>query len=441
MLLPSRTTIPFLNILDAANQITLDSDAANKGTLTLATLTASRTYTFPNATGTFALLEVVNAFTANQSIKGTIGHVGATSGTLTHGVPATVTSYTITWPAAQGGASTVLTNDGAGVLSWAAGGGGGGGWTDDGTVVRLTTAADNVAIGVATSARKLTVEESEGTAVGSGTFWNSTFGGIRIRNPSDVASTVAGIQFLMGSANNALAGIAGIQDTANLGALGFFAGGFGQSSSVPERVRITAGGDMGVGVSAPGGKVGIAGGVSIGATYATIAPPTNGVIIEGNFGLGVSSVTNRLTLIDNTAAAAVFFRQNGAGDLLVLNAGATERFRINNAGSFLPENGVSRLGEATNLWARLYLDYTNTGTVGAVTINKPAGRVNIAAAGTSVVVTNSVVSAASHVFAVMSSADSTGRVTSVVPAAGSFTINTVAVTAQASFDFVVFNAD
>lgn len=111
------------------------------------------------------------------------------------------------------------------------------------------------------------------------------------------------------------------------------------------------------------------------------------------------------------------------------------------SGDFLPLSTVSRLGGASNLWARFYLDFTNTATVGAVTINKPVGRVNIAAAGTSVVVTNSLVTAASHVFAVMSSADATGRVTSVVPAAGSFTINTVGVTAQASFDYLVINAD
>lgn len=46
---------------------------------------------------------------------------GTTSGTLVHAVPATVTSYTLTWPSAD--AAGVLTSDGAGALSWAAGGG------------------------------------------------------------------------------------------------------------------------------------------------------------------------------------------------------------------------------------------------------------------------------------------------------------------------------
>ncbi|UCC72077.1 MAG: hypothetical protein JSV86_17165 [Gemmatimonadota bacterium] len=45
---------------------------------------------------------------------------GSTSGTLTHSVPATVTTYAVVWPNAQGGASTALVNDGAGNLSWTA---------------------------------------------------------------------------------------------------------------------------------------------------------------------------------------------------------------------------------------------------------------------------------------------------------------------------------
>lgn len=104
-------------------------------------------------------------------------------------------------------------------------------------------------------------------------------------------------------------------------------------------------------------------------------------------------------------------------------------------------NGVAALGSAAKSLKQVYFDYTNTATVGAVTINKAAGRVNIAAAGTSVVVTNSLVTAASHVLAVISTNDTTARVTAVVPAAGSFTIYTVATTAQTSFDFFVVNAD
>lgn len=105
-------------------------------------------------------------------------------------------------------------------------------------------------------------------------------------------------------------------------------------------------------------------------------------------------------------------------------------------------DGAIDLGLSTNHWKRLYMDSTNTGTVGAVTINKAAGRVNIAAAGTSVVVTNSLVTAASKVFVVISTADATAVLKNVVPAAGSFTITlNAATTAQTSLDFFVVNTD
>ena len=92
---------------------------------------------------------------------------------------------------------------------------------------------------------------------------------------------------------------------------------------------------------------------------------------------------------------------------------------------------------------KIFLPYTNTatGTTGNQTINKSSGRVNIAASGTTVTVTNSLVTAATQVMAWPVTADATARVTSVVPAAGSFVINTPAVTAETAFAFVVIGAD
>lgn len=106
--------------------------------------------------------------------------------------------------------------------------------------------------------------------------------------------------------------------------------------------------------------------------------------------------------------------------------------------------GAMLLGLAGNGWKQLYIDYTNTATVGAVTINKAAGRVNLAAAGTSLTVTNSLVTANSHIFLNADSAP--GNVVAVqffaVAAAGSFTVNAVpAVTNQTAIDFFVVNAD
>jgi hypothetical protein len=82
---------------------------------------------------------------------------------------------------------------------------------------------------------------------------------------------------------------------------------------------------------------------------------------------------------------------------------------------------------------------TATGTTGNQTINKLTGTVNIAAAGTTVTVTNSLVSANSIVHCVIRTNDATARIVSVVPSSGSFTINIVAATAEVSIGFIVIN--
>lgn len=82
---------------------------------------------------------------------------GSSSGTLSLVVPATVTTYSLTWPSAQGGASTVLTNDGSGNLSWAAAGGSSP-WQTTGSIVNLVTSTNNVTIGSSAAGGKLFVD-------------------------------------------------------------------------------------------------------------------------------------------------------------------------------------------------------------------------------------------------------------------------------------------
>jgi hypothetical protein len=105
--------------------------------------------------------------------------------------------------------------------------------------------------------------------------------------------------------------------------------------------------------------------------------------------------------------------------------------------------GLMNLGAGGFSWGKLHLDYTNTATVGAVTINKAAGRVNIASGATSVVVTNSLVTAATIVYAVAAQADANNPgLRSVVPAAGSFTINiSTAPAANQAWSFTLINTD
>lgn len=186
---------------------------------------------------------------------------------------------------------------------------------------------------------------------------------------------------------------------------------------------------------------------TIGQLFVASSPGTNYAKIHVSNDGGTLQIAIENSVGGNYGAPAYarVIWNDGAYPTIFYTA-ATRRMSIESGGNVL-------IGSATNLSngilqvtgtvyaTGLRLDYTNTATVGAVTINKASGRVNIAAAGTSVVVTNSLVTVASHVVAVVSTNDTTARVTSVVPAAGSFTINTVATTAATSFDFVVFNAD
>lgn len=66
-----------------------------------------------DATGTL----LTSKFTTHE-FTGALKWDGSTSGALTHQAAATTTSHTLTWPSAQGAASSFLTNNGSGTLSW-----------------------------------------------------------------------------------------------------------------------------------------------------------------------------------------------------------------------------------------------------------------------------------------------------------------------------------
>ena len=83
---------------------------------------------------------------------------------------------------------------------------------------------------------------------------------------------------------------------------------------------------------------------------------------------------------------------------------------------------------------------TAAGTTGAQTINKTVGTVNFAAAATSLVVTNSLVTANSIIVATVGTVDTTMKSVVVVAAAGSFTLTAnAAATAETRVNFHVFN--
>lgn len=83
---------------------------------------------------------------------------------------------------------------------------------------------------------------------------------------------------------------------------------------------------------------------------------------------------------------------------------------------------------------------TAAGTTAAQTINRMAGRVNLAAGESSKDVTNNLVNVRSIVLAVVSKADASAKLMNVTPYAGYFTIiMEAAVTAETPVSFIVIN--
>lgn len=162
-----------------------------------------------------------------------------------------------------------------------------------------------------------------------------------------------------------------------------------------------------------------------------------------NAGSGASSVhtswlagTGGLTEVMQLRKDGVFKFGSSASGTKVFNADGAQLYPSGAGGANL---GAGALG-----FGGLFLDYTNTATVGAVTINKPSGRVIMGAGASTFTLTNSKITAASHVLVSCDSDPGNAVAVQVwaVEAAGSCTINArPAVTNQTTINFVVVNAD
>jgi len=113
----------------------------------------------------------------------------------------------------------------------------------------------------------------------------------------------------------------------------------------------------------------------------------------------------------------------GKNTLLIQNSGSNELMKIEDNGKITYR--------ATN---------TAAGTTGAQTIDRPSGTVNFLNGTSALVVTNSLCTTSSIVFATVRTNDATAYIKNVVPAAGSFTINLGAnATAETSVGFFIIN--
>lgn len=124
------------------------------------------------------------------------------------------------------------------------------------------------------------------------------------------------------------------------------------------------------------------------------------------------------------------------GNVSILNASSAIYLALNDSGVLSVTS--SGIGLTANI--NLTKTITGAGTTGNSTINTTTGRVNFAAGATSLVVTNSLVTANSIVQCTVATNDTTMKSAACVPTAGSFTIYAnVAATAETAVAFTVTN--
>ena len=172
--------------------------------------------------------------------------------------------------------------------------------------------------------------------------------------------------------------------------------------------------------------------------------------IVGIYQVGGSAGAGNQAAYFDFSNTALTFAVGNSNSRLISRTGIGIANLNNTAGSeagdltFLTQSGGTAMSEKMRITGAggLTINATNTatGTTGNQTINKASGTVNIAAAGTTVTVTNSLVTASSIVFAVIRTNDATAVIKNVVPGAGSFVINlNAATTAETSIGFFVIN--
>ena len=160
----------------------------------------------------------------------------------------------------------------------------------------------------------------------------------------------------------------------------------------------------------------------LGISVAPTASANYGLVSLGS-GAFDGATSGFFTGVAAGTVIAVNLASGATSDLLNLQVAGISKFKISSDGK--PSY------ESSN---------TPSGTTGNQTINKTSGTVNIAAAGTTITVTNSLVSTSSIVMAVVRTNDTTAYIKNVVPSAGSFVINLgAAATAEVSIGFIVNN--
>lgn len=204
------------------------------------------------------------------------------------------------------------------------------------------------------------------------------------------------------------------------------------------------------------GKISVTNLAAISADIGTITAGSLTAATSISVGTGVDQVqlssttftyggTDRLKFM-NTAGNVLFkaIKPDGVGgDYVALRSesnGSGLPANIEFASGFAQMGLITCTGVATFIRLNLAKTITGGGTTGNQTIDKATGSVNFAAAATSLVVTNSLVTAGSVIIVTLGTNDATARLGAAVAAAGSFTIYmTAAPTAETRVNFLVTN--
>lgn len=218
------------------------------------------------------------------------------------------------------------------------------------------------------------------------------------------------------------------------------AGGFGVRNGGEVRFyELNTNGGEYISLKAPGSLAGPTD-YTLPGTY----PGSNGFVLA-------SDTTGNLSWVSNGAAAAgspgyVQFNTGGSLDAdstFTFNS-ATDTLSVSNLDVGVDAGVAGDLGVDGGLTVDGDVAFAKTitagGTTGAQTIDKTAGSVNFAAAATSLVVTNNLVTTNSVVIATIATNDTTFTSVQAVAGAGSFTLYAnAAATAETRVNFLVIN--